>query len=169
MWVAVELCCNFSLLIVPVLGSLVCEWLWCLAAILACWSCHPWLCRMWVAVVPYCNSGLLIMPLLGSSACEWLWCLAAILTYWSYLFLALQFVSGCDALLQFYPIDHACPWLSSLWVAMVHCCNYSLLIMPILGSIGCEWLWFLAAILACWSCLSLALQPVSGCGALLQF
>ena len=28
-------------------------------------------------------------------------------------------------------------------------CAFSLLIMPVLGSPGCEWLWYLAEILAC--------------------
>ena len=38
--------------------------------------------------------------------------------------------------------------------------------MPVLGSPGCEWLWCLVANSR--SYLSLALQEVSGCGAMLQ-
>ena len=184
-------CCNSSLLIMPVLGSLACEWLWCLATILACWSClslalqavsgcgallqfqpanHacPWLSRLWVTVVPCYNSSLLIMPVLGSPVGEWLWCLATILACWSCLSLVFQDVSGHDALLQFYLADHACPWLSRKWVAVVPCCNSGLLIMLALGSSVCEWLWCSAATVACWLCLSLALQLVSDCCALLQ-
>ena len=52
---------------------------------------------------------------------------------------------------------------------MVPCYNSSLLIMPVLGSPVGEWLWCFAAILASQSCLSLALQDVSGYGGLLQF
>ena len=155
------------------------------------------------------NSSLLIIPVLGTPACEWLWCLSVILSCWSWLSLALQEVSACCALLQFQPADHDCPWHSSLWVAVVPCCNPSLLIITVLCSPVCEWLWCLAhnsrllimpycsvcewlwcfaAILACWSCLSalvckwlwcldtilawsclsLAFQEVSGCGAFPQ-
>jgi hypothetical protein len=38
--------------------------------------------------------------------------------------------------------------LSSLWVAGVLYCNFSLLMMHVLGSPGCEQLWCLAATLA---------------------
>ena len=50
-------CSNSDLLIMLVLGSLVCEWLWYLFYV----------------------SSLLIMPILGSPACEWLWYLVVIL------------------------------------------------------------------------------------------
>ena len=169
MWVAVIPCCNPSLLIIPVLGSLVGEWLWCLSAILAVNHAHLLLIREWVAVVPYCNFSPLSMPVLHSLGSEWLWCLAVILACWSYLSMAPQFVGGCSALLQFKPADHAFAWLSRMWVAVVSCCKSSLLTMPVLGSLVCEWLWCLAGILTCWLCLSLALQDVSGCGALLEF
>ena len=168
MWVAVVPCCNSTLLIMFFFGSSACEWLWCLAEILACWSClslalqevsgrgsllqfkpadHtcPWLSRMWVAVVLYCNFS------------------------WSSVFLTLQDVSSCGALLHFYPANDACPWFSRKWVAMAPCYNISLLIMSVLDASEGEWLWCLAAILACWSCLFLALQLVSGHSVLLQF
>ena len=51
-----ESCYNFSLLMIHVLGSLVCEWLWCLAE----------------------NSSLLMTLVLGSPVGEWLLCLAEI-------------------------------------------------------------------------------------------
>jgi hypothetical protein len=70
-------------------------------------------------------------------------------------------VSCFGASLKFQPADHAFPWLSSEYVAVVACCNSSLLIMPVLDSPGSEWLWCLSAIIACWLCLSLALQMVS--------
>ena len=154
LWVAVVPFCNSSLLITPVLGSPVGEWLWCIAAILASWTSLS--SRMWVAVVPCHNSSLLIIPVLGSPESEWLWCLAAILAFWSCLSLALQNVSSCGALLQFWPADHSCPWLSSGWVAVVSCYNSSLLTISVLGSLESE-LWCLATILACWSSLSLTL------------
>ena len=145
-WVAMVPCCKSGLLIMPVLGSPVSEWWWCLAATLSCWSYLSLALREWVAVVPCYNSRLLIIAVLGS-----------------------QEVSSCDALLQFWPADHACSWLSSKWVAVVPCYNLGLLIKPLLGSPVGEWLCCLAAILACWTYLFLALQSVSGCCALLQF
>ena len=129
-----------------VLGSPGCEWLYILL-----------------------QYSLLIMHVLCSPESEWLCCLTAILTCWSSLSLALQRVSSCGALLQFQPADHACSQLFSGWVAMVPCCNSSLLIMSVLGLTVGEWLLYLATIFACWSCLSLAHQKVSRCGALLQF
>ena len=50
---------------------------------------------------------------------------------------------------------------------MVPCCNSSLQIMPVLGPPESKWLWGFAAVLAYRLCLSLALQEVSDCGALL--
>jgi hypothetical protein len=35
------------------------------------------------------------------------------------------------------------------WQWLVPCCNSSLLMMPVLGSPACEWLWYLPAIVAC--------------------
>ena len=115
----------------PVLGFSGSKWLWCLSTMLACWSCLSF----------------------GSSACEWLWCFAAFLACWSCLSLVFQRVSGCGTLLQFWPADHNCLWLSRKWVAVLPCYNFSLLIMPVLGSPVCKWLWCLATILSCWSCL----------------
>ena len=101
----------------------------------------------------------------GSLESEWLWCLTVLIS----------------------PADNFCPWLFSLWVAVVTCCVFGLLTMPIIASpvgmwlwcsavsslltmpvlhlLACEWLYCLAV--ACWQCPFLALQPVSGCGTLL--
>ena len=68
---------QFILLMMPVLGSPECMWLWCLAAIYLVDDACPWPSRMCVAVVSYCNSNLLIM-----------------------LSLVRQMVSGFSALLQ---------------------------------------------------------------------
>ena len=35
---------------------------------------------------------------------------------------------------KFQPADHICLWLFRVWVAMVLCCNFTLLMMPILTS-----------------------------------
>ena len=75
--------------------------------------------------------------------------------------MALQEVSGCGALLCFQPANNAHPWLSSKWVAVVHCCVSSLLTMPVLGSSGSWWLWCFAVFLACSQFLSLASQLVT--------
>ena len=48
----------------------------------------------------------------------------------------------------------------------MHCSVSSVLTMPVPV---CEWLWCLAVSLPCWQYLSLALQTVSDCGALLCF
>ena len=132
------------------------------------YTCY-WLSSLWVAVVPFPNYSLLMMPVFDSPDSEQIWCLAVILACWWCLSLALQDVSGCDALLQFWLANNACHWLFRWSVAVVSCCNSSLLMMPVLGSSGCEWIWCLAAFLVCWWCLSLTLQDVSGCGVLMQF
>ena len=72
-----------------------------------------------------------------------------------------QFVSVCFALPFFKPADDACPLLSREWVAAVHCCVSSLLIMPVLCSPVCEWLLCLTESHACSWCLSYALQLLS--------
>ena len=139
--------------------------------VLACW-CHAcyWPFRKWVAVVLCYNSSLLMMPILGSLVGEWLWCLAAILACCWCLSLDLQWVSGCGALLQFWPADGAYPWLSRKWVAMAPYCNSSLLMMLVLGFPGSEWLWCLAAILPCWWCLRKWVTIVACCNSsLLMF
>ena len=191
MWVTAVSCCVSSLLMRPVLGSSGSEWLLCLAVYQACWWCLflalqevsgccvllcikpaddacSWLSSMWVAAVSCCVSSLLMMPVLGSPEGEWLLCLALYQACWWCLFLALQNVSGCCVLLCIRPADDACPWLFSMWVAAVSCCVSSLLMMPVLGSPGSEWLLCLAVHQACWWHLSLALQPVSDCCVLLS-
>ena len=52
--------------------------------------------------------------------------------------LALQYVSGCFALLCFKFADNACSWLFSLWVAVVFFSVSNLLTTHILDSLGCE-------------------------------
>ena len=54
-------------------------------------------------------------------------------------------------------------------MALVHGCNSNLLITLGPGSSGSKWLWCLAVIQACWWCLSLTIQKVSGSAASLQF
>ena len=80
-----------------------------------------------------------------------------------------KYVSGCCALVCFKPADDAWPWLSSMWVAAVPWCVSSLLTMSVLGSPVCEWLLCHDVFQACWQWLSLALQDVSGCCALVCF
>ena len=128
---------------------------------------YPWLFRKWVAAIDCCISSLLTMPVLGSLECEWLLYFAMFQACWKSLSLALQPVSGCCALLCFKLADTSCSWLTRKWVAAVHCCDSSLLTIPILGSPVCEWLLCLALFQACWEYLFLALQPVSGCCAFL--
>ena len=176
----------------PVLGSPGSEWLWWLAIFLAYWQCLsltlqsvsgcggllcfqptdnacPWLFREWVAVVPCCVSILLTLLVLDSSGSEWLWWLAVFLAFWQHLFLALQSVSIYGGLLFFLSVDNTCLWLFRKWVAVVDCCVSSLLTMPVLGSSEGVWLWWFTVFSACWQCMSLALQKVSGCCALLLF
>ena len=117
-WVTVVPCCSSSLLMMPIL-----------------------LFSMWVSVVPCCNSSLLMMPVLGSPVCEWLWCLTICSICWWCLLLAPQTVSGCGVLQHFESTDDACSWLFRRWVAFVSWCDSSLLMMPVLGSSGSEWLW----------------------------
>ena len=192
LWVAAVGCCVSSLLIMPVLGSPASEWLLWVAVFQACWQCLSlalqlvsgccgllcfkpadnacaWLFSLWVAAVGCCISSLLTMPVLGSPGSEWLLWVAVFHACWQCLSLALQSVSGYCGLLCFKPADNACPWLSSMWVAAVGCCVSSLLTMPVLGSPASEWLLWVAVFQACWQCLSLALQLVSGCCELLCF
>ena len=103
------------------------------------------------------------MLVLGSLVCEWLPSLAVSQACWQCLSLALQYVSGCYFSLCLKPADNACPWLSRGWVAVIPCCISSLLKMPVLDSLESEWLPSLSMFQACWQCLSLSLQDVSGC------
>ena len=150
-----------------------------------------WLFSWWVAVVPWCVSSLLTMPVLDSPACGWLLCLAVFQACWQCLFLALQYVSGCYALLCFKPADNAYSGFSREWVVAVPYCDpslltmlvlgspvsewllciavSSLLTMPVLGSLACEWLLCLGVFQASWQCLFLTVQFVSGCCALMCF
>ena len=146
LWVTTVPHCMLSLLTTPVLGSLVGKWLLCLAAL-----------------------SLLIMPALGSPVCEWLLCLAtfkACLWHW---FMALQSVSSCYAFLCFKSAHNLYPLLSREQVATVSCYISSLLTMPVFGSLVCKLLSCLSMFQACWWCLSLDIQSVSDCYALLCF
>ena len=155
MWVTAV--CVSSMLMMPVLWSPGCEWLLCLAVFQACWWCCPLLSRKWVAAVPCCVSSLLMMPVLCLPGCEWLLCLVVFQACWWCLSSVLQNVSGSSALLCSKPADDACPLLSSLWVATVPFCVFSLLKMPLLCSPGSKLLLCLAAFHACWWPLFLAL------------
>ena len=53
LWVAAVACCVSSMLTMPVLGSLVCGLLWCLAVLQTCWWCLSGIFRMWVAAYPF--------------------------------------------------------------------------------------------------------------------
>ena len=78
-------------------------------------------------------------------------------------------MSGFCALLCFKPNDNDHSWLCSGWVAVVPCCVSSLVTMPVLASLVCEWLLCLTVFQAWWQCLSVTLQEVSGCCALMCF
>ena len=127
LWVTAVPYCVSCLLIMPVFGSSVCEWLLCLLVFHAFDDACPPLFRLWVAVVPCRISNLLnmtvfgfsgckwllclvifmplMMPVLGSSDCEWLLYLAEFQACWSWLSLALQCVSVSCALLYFMPVN----------------------------------------------------------------
>ena len=102
LWVATVPSSNWSWLMKLVHGSLVCEWLLCLAVFQASWQCislvfqdvsdscallhfkmadnaYPWLFRKWVALMFSCVSSFLTMPLLCSLDSEWLPFLGAFL------------------------------------------------------------------------------------------
>ena len=152
-----------------VFGFLVCEWLQCFAVLLTYDGCS-WLFREWEAAITCNVLSQLMMFVHVSLVCEWLQCVAMFQAYWWYLTLALQFVSGCSALTYFKLTDDVYSWLSSLWVAAVPCCCLaSLLMMPVFGSSGSEWLQYLAMPQAYWWYLFLALQFVCGSSALLYF
>ena len=133
-------------------------------------NAYFWLSSMWVVVVSCYLSSLLTMPVLGSPASEWLWCFSMLITCWQCLFLALQLVSGVAVVL------HCVFSLLKMDILAFSECEFygallylSLLTMPVLGSPACKWLWCLSIFLACWQNPSLALQSVSGYGALLYF
>ena len=128
---------------------------------------YLWFSREWVPAVHCCVSSLLTTSVLGPPESEWLLCLAMFQACWQSLFLALQDVSGCCGLLCFKPAKNACSWLFSLWVATVHCCVSRLLTISVFNSSVGEWLLCNTVFQACWQSLSLALQEVSSCCALL--
>ena len=185
--------CISHLQTMTVFGSSACEWLLCLGVFPASDDACSWLFRLWVAVATCWISSLLIMTVFGSSGCEWLLYIAKFQACWPWLSLALQTVGGCCALVNFKPADHDCLWLFSLWVAAVCAlldfksadqdCLWlssvwvtavpwwisSLLTKTVFGSSVCEWLLCLARFQVCWPRLSLALQCVSDCCALVNF
>ena len=127
LWVAILSCPVSTVLIVPVLGSLVCEWL----------PCHA------------CISTLLITPVLNSLVGEWLPCLT--ISSWLML-LVFGYHSLWVAKVHCYisSLLHACPWSSSLWVTAIAHLVSSLLTMSVLDSSDSEWSLWLAAFQACW-------------------
>ena len=175
-WVAAVPCCISNLLMMPVLGSPVCEWLQCLAMFQTYFS--PWLSSLWVAAVAHCVSSLLIIPILGSSESECLWFLAALQACWSNLFcffrtwvaacpvvfyvclwflsLAFQEVSGFDVSPLFKPADKTYLWFFRMWEDVVAFCVSCLLMAFVLHFSGSEWLWFLLMFYADWWVLILA-------------
>ena len=173
----------------PILGSLECEWLLCLAIFYACSWCmflalqevsgyfalqyfHACLwclfltLRMWVATLPCNISCLLMMLVLDSPECEWLLCLAIFHACSWCLFLALQEVS---ALPYFMPDYDAFTWLSRLWVATLLHHVLCLLMTPVLDSPGSQWLLYLVMFYVCSWCLFLTFQEVSDCCTLPYF
>ena len=160
MWVATLPCNILCLLMMHVLGSPGSEWLLCLT-IFSCllmmlvldsqnvsgyfalqyfMPAHDacsWLSRKWV---PCHISCLIMMPLLGSPGCEWLLCFTMFYACSWHLFLTLQEVSDCCTLSCFMSAHDACSWLSRKSVTAVPCHILCLLIMPVLGSLDCEWL-----------------------------
>lgn len=148
-WVAAVHWCISSLLKMPVLGSLECEWLWCLCVLEACW----WCLSLVLQYVSGCNTllcvlSLLMISVLGSPESEWLQCLVCFRPFWQCLSLTLQIVSACYALLCFKA------WLIMPILGSPDCeclfCVLNLLLMPVIGSLGCELLLCLAVFQACW-------------------
>ena len=101
---------------------------------------YYWFSSMWVIAVPYSVTNLLTMLVYGSLECEWLLCLVVFQACWQCLSLALQRVSVFYTMQYFKPTNYACPWLSSMWVAAVPFPILNPLIMPVLDTLGCEWL-----------------------------
>ena len=129
----------------PACGSPVSKWVWCVPMIQTCWNACPWLFNLWVAILSCCMSSPVMRPVLG-----------------------LQQVSTCSAWLYFKPSNDACLWLFRKWVVIVACCVSYLLTLPVLGSQVGQWLHCLISFQTHWWYLSLALQVVSGCNALLN-
>ena len=129
----------------------------------------PSLSSVLVAAVAFCVSSLLIMSVLGPPGCEWLQWLSVFQACWQCLSLALQDVCGCCGLLCFKHTDNACPWLFRKQVAAVACLCFKHAdnAYPWLSRLSVV-LW-LAVFQACWQCLSLAFQFVSGWCDLLCF
>ena len=101
-WVAAVPCCTSFLLMIIVL---------------------TWLFSQSVIVVPHCIlNQLLTMHVLNSLACELLSYPAVVYSCCWYLFLTIQWVSNCCALLLFDCADNTCPWLFSWWVTGVLSC-----------------------------------------------
>ena len=125
------------------------------------------LLSMCMVIMLCCILSLLTLPVLYLSVCEWVLWLAVFSVCWGCVIGS----PGCEWLLLLHlnHTNHASSWLCSLWVTFVPCCISSLLTIPVLGSPACEWLICFAVCQACWQCLSLVLQQVSGCSALLCF
>ena len=162
MWVTVLPHFVFSILTMPLLDPLGCEWPLCLATIRPAENACLCPSSLWV-VAPNHVSGLLIT-----------------------LSLSLQGVSSCCTLLCFRSVDDislGCEWLLPLAISSqltrpvlmssvcewLPCCALSLLMMPVPITSGCEWLPCFAVFQACWWHLFSSLQRVSGHHLLLCF
>ena len=79
-----------------------------------------------------------MIPVLGALGSESLLCLTMFQACWQCLFLALQPVSGCQALLTFQHANDVYPWFSGgEWLPSL---AMFLLAIPVLDSSGSEWL-----------------------------
>ena len=166
MWVTAVPCCVWNLLTMLFLCSPVSEWLLCLAVF------HGYWCLSFaLQEVSSCCVLLCFKP--ADDACplppgsEWLLLLAVLWVCW-WCVLCSPVGKWCSVLLCFEPADNAWPLLSSWWAA-VPCCVSSLLMIPVLYSLGSGWLLCTSVCQACWWCLSSAFQRVSSCYSFLCF
>jgi len=169
MWVTSIVHWIWTLLMVPVLGFPVCEWLLWWAGFGTCSRCLSlalqyvsgfcgglnldpadntctWLFRKWVASMVSWIWTLLTTPVLGSPGCEWLLWWAEFGPCSWHLYLALQDVGGFHGELYLDPAHKGCLWLSRMWVVSMMGYIWSLPMMPILGSPESEWLLSQAAL-----------------------
>ena len=107
------------------------------------------------AVISHCIWSLQMAPSLGSLASEWLLCIPHFILKMSVLCLLRWWVAN---LLCFKPLNGICSLFFRKWVAAVPFCTSSLLMMPVVGSLECEWVLHLVASQVCWEHLSLALS-----------
>lgn len=97
------------------------------------------------------------MSVCGPSVCEWLPCLNIFKAYWWCLLLSFQYVSGYHATLCFNSVNGVCSFLSSLWVAIVHCLHFKSI------DDTCPWLsslWVAILPLSSWLTTHVLVSPV---------